>query len=213
MLELPPGPFGTILADPPWAFQTYGKKHTTPHRGTEDHYRVTEGADLAKIPIADLSAPDCALFMWVVDSHLDEALALGRAWGFEFKTCAFVWVKCKLGGWPKIGMGYWTRKQVEQCWLFTKGKPRRLGKGVEQLIHQPRGAHSAKPVEQYARIERLVRGPYLELFSRSAQRGWTAWGDQTGIRDGGLFAEMIEQPDILASDETHTPRIGEEVAP
>jgi N6-adenosine-specific RNA methylase IME4 len=115
-------------------------------------------------------------------------LDLGRAWGFEFKTCAFVWVKSKLGGYPHVGMGYWTRKQTEQCWLFTRGKPKRIGKGVEQLIHCPRGAHSAKPDLQYDAIERLVGGPRLELFARSARPGWSAWGNEVGARDGSLFA-------------------------
>ena len=181
------GKFGCILADPPWAFRTYSGKKATPHRGAHDHYVTTETSALADLPVRACAADDCALFMWVVDSHLEEALQLGRAWGFEFKTCAFVWVKSKLGGWPKVGMGYWTRKQTEQCWLFTRGSPRRLGKGVEQVIHCPRGAHSAKPEQQYDRIEALVGGPYLELFARRTHTGWTAWGDQVGIRDGMLL--------------------------
>lgn len=189
MSPLPSGPFACILADPPWAFRQWSGKNATPHRGTHDHYVTTETTDLSLIPVGDVSAPDCALFMWVVDSHMVEALALAKAWGFEFKTCAFVWVKSKRGGWPVVGMGYWTRKQTEQCWLFTKGSPKRLGKGVEQLIHCPRGAHSAKPDQQYDAIERLVGGPRLELFARSERPGWSAWGNQVGERDGSLFAE------------------------
>jgi N6-adenosine-specific RNA methylase IME4 len=181
------GPFGCVLADPPWAFRTWSGKNGTPHRGAHDHYVTTETMALADIPVAEACAPDCALFMWVVDSHLTEALDLGRAWGFEFKTCAFVWVKSRRGGWPVVGMGYWTRKQTEQCWLFTKGSPKRLGKGVEQLIHCPRGAHSAKPEIQYERIETLVGGPYLELFARTTRPGWTSWGNEAGARDGSLF--------------------------
>lgn len=184
MKPLPDGAFGCILADPPWAFETYGKKHTTPHRGAADHYGVTTTADLQRLPVATLAAKDAALFMWVVDSHLPDALALADAWGFTFKTCAFVWVKAKRGGYPKVGMGYWTRKQTEQCWLFTRGKPRRLGKGVEQLIQCGRGAHSAKPEILYDKIEALVGGPYLELFARSTRLGWTGWGNEVGVRDG-----------------------------
>lgn len=40
------------------------------------------------------------------------------------------------------------------------------------------GAHSEKPAEAHARIERLVAGPYLELFARRPVRGWDAWGNQ-----------------------------------
>lgn len=180
MIPLPKvdGGFGAILLDPPWSFETYGKKHTTPHQGATDHYSVMSASDLRALPVIGSASKDCAMFMWVVDSHLDEALALGAAYGFEFKTCAFVWVKSKRGGYPVVGMGYWTRKQTEQCWLFTRGKPKRLSKGVEQLIHCPRGPHSAKPEVQYDKIEALVGGPYLELFGRRSREGWTTWGNE-----------------------------------
>lgn len=188
MIELPvvEGGFRTILADPPWSFKTYGNRAgTTPHSGADEHYVVASFEDMATIPVASVAARDCALFMWVVDSHFDEALALGKAWGFEFKTCAFVWFKGRNEGVvPKVGMGYWTRKQTEQCWLFTRGKPPRMSKGVEQAIFCGRGRHSAKPDEQYERIEALTGGPYLELFSRLSRPGWQAWGNQTGSRDG-----------------------------
>jgi N6-adenosine-specific RNA methylase IME4 len=186
MTALPPGPFATILADPPWAFETFNGKTGTPHRGAHDHYITTKTDSLCDLPVSGVAAKDAALFMWVVDSHFTEALDLGRAWGFEFKTCAFVWVKSKLGGWPHVGMGYWTRKQTEQCWLFTRGAPRRIGKGVPQIIHCPRGAHSAKPEQQYGLIETLVGGPYLEMFARTTKPGWTAWGNQVGVRDDTL---------------------------
>lgn len=89
MTALPPGPFACILADPPWAFNAFSGKKVTPHRGAHDHYVTTPTDELAKIPVADIAADDAALFMWVVDSHLEEALALGKAWGFNFKTCGW----------------------------------------------------------------------------------------------------------------------------
>lgn len=185
-MTLPAGPFGCILADPPWSFRTYSNKDgQTPHRSAEDHYSTASFDDMASIPVSSVAAKDAALFMWVVNSHLDEAMRLGEAWGFAFKTCAFVWFKGRNEGVvPKVGMGYWTRKQTEQCWLFTRGKPARLSKGVEQAIFCGRGRHSAKPDEQYERIEALVGGPYLEMFSRLSRPGWTAWGNQVGLRDG-----------------------------
>lgn len=181
--------YGCILADPPWGFLTYGKKRTTPHRGAEDHYGTMAHGDLLALPVAEMAAPDCALFMWIVDSHFDEALALGAAWGFSFKTVAFIWLKETANGRqldifkgesdPRISMGYWTRKQAELCLLFTRGKPKRLSKGVRQVIRDPRREHSRKPDEQYARIEALVGGPYLEMFARQQWSGWSAWGNQT----------------------------------
>jgi N6-adenosine-specific RNA methylase IME4 len=183
--------YGVILADPPWAFETYSKIHTTPHRGAQDHYSVVQYEGLSEIPVADWAAKDCALFMWVVDSHLDEALKLGEAWGFKFKTIAFVWSKLTKNGLPKIGMGYWSRKQREICLLFTRGKPKRIGKGVRQLIQAERREHSRKPDEQYARIEALVGGPYLEMFARQAWPGWDSWGNETEKFEREVTAEDL----------------------
>ena len=145
MADLPAGPFGAIMADPPWAFKTYSKTHTTPHRCAEDHYETMGRADNQALDVAAAAAKDCALFMWAVDSHLNEAIELGLAWGFEFKTIAFIWVKTAKSGQPRIGMGYWTRKSAECCLMFTRGKPKRKGKGVRQVIMEQRREHSRKP--------------------------------------------------------------------
>jgi N6-adenosine-specific RNA methylase IME4 len=165
--------YGAILCDPPWAFKTYSGTHTTPHRGVQDHYATMTVSGLKSIPVRDWAAKNCALFMWVVDSHLPGGIGLATAWGFEFKTIAFVWDK------SKIGMGYWTRKQSEVCLLFTCGKPSRLSKGVRQIIRAPRREHSRKPDEIYSSIESLVCGPYLEMFARQQWPGWDSWGDET----------------------------------
>ncbi len=181
--------FPTLLTDPPWGFLTYGKHRTTPHRCAEDHYETMTLEQMAELPVVDIAAPNAALLMWVVDSHFPEALALGKAWGFEFKTCAFIWVKTAKDGEPRISMGYWTRKQTEQCWLFTRGKPRRKSKGVRQIIQAPRREHSRKPDEIYARAEALLDGPYVELFARQRYPGWSQhFGNQSGLMDVGRVA-------------------------
>lgn len=200
MIELPSGPFGAILADPPWQFTTRdGKPDSLPTSATRRHgsrhYSTTSTEDLMKLPVGDVAAKDAALFMWVVDSHFTQALELGAAWGFRFNTCAFVWVKSRgpqLN--PVPGMGFWTRKQVEQCWLFTRGKPKRQSAGVEQLLYSGRGAHSAKPETQYERVEALVGGPYLEMFARITRPGWASWGNQVGVRDPSLGVEALGAP-------------------
>jgi N6-adenosine-specific RNA methylase IME4 len=48
-----------------------------------------------------------------------------------------------------------------------------------QGIIEPRRQHSRKPDCVPGRIERLVAGPYLELFARTQRPGWTVWGNQT----------------------------------
>ena len=178
--------YGAILIDPPWAFRTFGGDNMTPHRSAEDHYKTMKAHEIAGLPIPDLAAKSCVLFMWTVDSHLDESLDLMRFWGFKYKTIAFIWEKLKdnqrdLYDPPpcRIGMGYWTRKQAEICIMGTRGTPKRLSKGVRQIIQSPRREHSRKPDETYSRIEALVEGPYLEMFARQKWNGWDGWGNET----------------------------------
>lgn len=195
-LPVVPGGFACVLADPPWRFDAYSGDGGTPHRTAEDHYPTMRLDDMMALPVADICAADAALFMWVVGSHIDQALRLAEAWGFTYKTDAFYWLKSRLFDAmqpdlftgdvapPRMGFGYWTRKQVEPCLLFTRGRPQRLSKGVRQAIVAPIRDHSRKPNEQYDRIEALVAGPRVELFSRTNRVGWHSWG-----RDVGKFGE------------------------
>jgi N6-adenosine-specific RNA methylase IME4 len=172
-LPTTPGGWGAILCDAPWSFRTYANDNIAPARGQQP-YSVMSLADIAALPVGAVAARNSLLFMWTV-SHLQrEAFDVAEAWGFKPVSIAFVWDK------GHMGMGYWTRQETEICHLFKRGKPRRLSKGVRSLIRAPRREHSRKPDEQYERIERLVDGPYLELFARQAWPGWTVWGAETG---------------------------------
>jgi N6-adenosine-specific RNA methylase IME4 len=180
LLDLPRvGQYGCVLADPPWSFKSWSGKTGTPHRTANDHYKTQPFDSLESLPVSQVCALDCAMFMWTVDSHVDQAIELARGWGFGFKTIAFIWAKTNANGTFRIGMGYWSRKQTETCLLFTRGKPKRMDKGVRQLIVAPRREHSRKPDEQYERVERLVAGPYLEMFARQSRPGWDSWGNET----------------------------------
>ena len=176
---LPRGPFKAILADPPWQFEAYSGPRVA-QRSEHQHYDVIPRSGLRELELP--AADNCALFLWVVDSHLDQGIVLMREWGFEFKTIAFIWVKtCKTDPTrPRMGMGLWTRKQAEICLLGTRGKVSRMDKGVRQVVMAPRREHSRKPEEVHERIERLVEGPYLELFVRRPRDGWAVWGDEVG---------------------------------
>jgi len=160
--------YGAILADPPWHFRTWSANG----KGRSPTYDTMSFEELADMPIVSMGAPDCALFMWVIDSHLQDALDLIQAWQFQYKTIGFIWVK------PSIGLGYWTRKQAEVCLLATRGKPKRIGRAISQVLHAPRREHSRKPDQIYADIEGLVDGPYMELFARQRWPGWDQWGNQ-----------------------------------
>jgi N6-adenosine-specific RNA methylase IME4 len=173
MNQLPEGRFGAILADPPWSFRTYSNAHVAPARG-EQPYAVMSLDDIKALPVADVAAPNSLLFMWTVSHLQSAAFEVADSWGFKPVSIAFVWDK------GRMGMGYWTRQEVEICHLFKRGSPRRLSRGVRSVIRATRREHSRKPDEQYGRIESLVGGPYLELFARQAWVGWSAWGNQVG---------------------------------
>jgi N6-adenosine-specific RNA methylase IME4 len=195
---LPKGHFGAILADPPWRFRTWNNA-TAVQRGTNGtnvcaatHYRTMAIEDIAALPVAKLAAEDCALFLWVCWPTLEDAWELLKSWGFGYKTCAFDWTKAHAGQIDMfrddvdalMGMGYWTRSNTEPCLLATRGRPKRLHADVRQGIIEPRREHSRKPECVHDRIERLVAGPYLELFARATRPGWTTWGNEVGKFDG-----------------------------
>lgn len=186
-----------LLADPAWAFRTYSGKTRTPtqkkFREAEDHYPTMSTAEMCALPVAAIADRHALLAMWVVGSHLPDAFRLAAAWGFE--TCVtdlFYWAKQKLVAAdqvdlftgdiapPRMSMGYHSRKQVEPCLLFSRGKGLPVkAHDVRQLIIAPSASHSRKPGEQYDRIERLygdVRR--IELFARSTRKGWDSWGNE-----------------------------------
>lgn len=184
--DLPRNHFGAIYADPPWSFEVWAKD-TGNGRSASAHYATQSTADLCALPVSDLVAPNSVLFMWACWPTLKDAFALIDAWGFTYKTCAFTWLKANATqiDWLRddadvsVGMGYWTRANSEVCLLATRGKPKRINADVRQGIIEPRREHSRKPACVYERIERLVEGPYLELFARNQRKGWTSWGNET----------------------------------
>lgn len=206
--------YQVILADPPWKFAVRSNKGAA----RSPKYKVMSIEDIKNLPVADLAAKNCVLFMWVTDTHLEIATDVIRSWGFRYKTVGFYWAKTNRAGSSFIGMGYWTRANPEQClvgvdangedsghqWLLsTIGAPKRRAKNVERLIMTPRREHSRKPDELFERIEALVDGPYIELFSRESRPGWTAWGDDAGKFDPvdvrGLLGLMDDVDTLLGA--------------
>jgi N6-adenosine-specific RNA methylase IME4 len=171
--------FGAIMADPPIAFATRSPKGEG--RCPQQHYPCMPLAELTALPIAEIAAADCFLFLWVPLRSVDQVVPLMTAWGFRFSGSAFVWAKQnKSGTGFFMGNGFTTRKNVEVCWLGRRGSPKRRSMGVRELIVAPRREHSRKPDEVYERIEALCEGPYLDLFSRQQRPGWVCVGDESG---------------------------------
>ncbi len=177
-VPFPEGKFGAILADCPWHFDYWSGLGTA--RAAENHYETMTDAEIRALPIASFAADDCALFLWATMPMLPEALQVMAAWSFEYKTVAFAWVKVLADNprKPRLGLGYWTRANAELCLLGTRGSPKRLHRDVSQVIAEPIREHSRKPDCVHERIERLVAGPYIELFGRAPWPGWQVWGDE-----------------------------------
>ena len=177
MNNLPTKKYGVIYADPPWLFKTRSDKGKD--KSPEKHYPCMSLADIISLPVSDIAKPDSVLLMWVCDPLLDQAFKVIDAWGFKFKTVGFTWAKTNsksLGFFT--GLGYWTRGNPEMCLLATKGRPKRIAKDVAQLVVSERRRHSEKPL-LHKEIERLVDGPYIELFARQKPyENWDYWGNE-----------------------------------
>jgi N6-adenosine-specific RNA methylase IME4 len=167
-----------IVADPPWSFETWSDKGKG--RSADRHYRVSTLDDIKALPVRDLAAKDCALFLWTTWPNLFAAREVLEAWGFRYRTLGFIWVKqTRSGAGLHTGCGYWTRSNSEPCLLAARGKRQRRSRKVHSVIMSPVREHSRKPDETYNRIERLLAGLRIELWARqSERRGWSYWGDE-----------------------------------
>lgn len=170
--------YQAALIDPPWLERGGGKIK----RGADKHYDLVKTKDMPAVirscPYWGQMAEVSYLFMWVTNNFLKDGLWLMEELGYRYIT-NFVWTK------DRIGLGQYARGQHELLLMGVRGKANRirkktagstwLGQGVI-----PRRAHSQKPDEQHPLVEHISPGPYLELFAREPQEGWTAWGDEIG---------------------------------
>ena len=177
-----------IYADPPWQ---YNDKSL--HRGgAERHYNTMKIDDIINLNIKEITDTNCCLFLWATFPLIKHSFNVITAWGFEYKTCAFVWIKTNKrtninqtiflpehhfdSFW---GMGHWTRSNAEICLLAIKGKPKRKSANVHQLIYEPISNHSKKPTSVYNKIINLCGDlNKIELFARKQRSGWDSWGNE-----------------------------------
>lgn len=162
---LPPGGFGTILVDPPWPLQS-----------GEKHYRTMSLARITALPVGRLAARDAHLWLWTTNALLPKAYEVAEAWGFTVRS-PLTWVKFRLG----LGGRYQLRNATEQLLFCTRGRAPLGSRSQPTWFNAPVTEHSRKPAEQFAIIERVSPGPYLELFARrrpESNQPWAVWGDQ-----------------------------------
>jgi N6-adenosine-specific RNA methylase IME4 len=166
--QQPPKRFRTILADPPWDIQQKGA------RGAQRHYPLMSLDQIKAMPIADLAEDNAHLWLWVTNATLRQGYDVAEAWGFTVRS-PLTWIMFKLG------LGAYLRNATEHILFATRGKAPVNFRSQPTWINAPLQEHSVKPEEQFAIIERVSRGPYLELFARrrpSSNRDWSVWGNQ-----------------------------------
>lgn len=153
-IPFPNKKYSVIYADPPWS---YADKNCI--GAAEAQYHCMNVNDICALPVKDIAADNCVLFLWATYPMLKEALKVIEAWGFTYKSIAFQWVKLNRSGFGFFyGLGRWTRGNTEPCLLAVKGKPSRNSNSVSQLIFAPVGRHSQKPAETRDRIIQLMGG-------------------------------------------------------
>lgn len=184
--ELPSKKYSVIYADPPWHYGgklQFDKSSKAADKldssknifisAAEFKYPTLKTKDLMKIPVSSICEDDCLLFMWVTNPHLAQGIQLGEAWGFEYKTVAFVWDKMV------HNPGQYTMSYCELCLVFKRGKiPRPRGaRNIKQLVRSPRRGHSMKPDEIKDDIMKMFpTQSKIELFARRKADGWDEWG-------------------------------------
>ena len=170
-----PRKFNILYADPPWKYE-----RNKVQGAAENHYPTMSIEQLCALDVEKITDENCALFLWSTFPFLPEALRLIKAWGFTYKTTAFVWLKQnrKNKDWF-FGLGFWTRGNAEICLLATKGKPKRKSAKVSQLIISPIDKHSKKPDIVREKIVELMGDlPRIELFARQTTPGWEVFGNE-----------------------------------
>lgn len=184
--------YGTILADPPWPYDSPRAVVGNGGRGSQKgraadiiqadvlaHYGVMSVEEIKNLPIKKLGLPNSHLYLWTTNSFMVEAHEVARAWGFTPKTI-LTWAKVKAGQSHQASMktGYWFRSATEHIIFAVRGRQRLIGPAAPTLYFHRRLPHSVKPDLFYEVIEKQSPGPYLELFARNVRDGWDAWGNE-----------------------------------
>ncbi|WP_205660949.1 MT-A70 family methyltransferase [Amycolatopsis vastitatis] len=168
ILPAMPKQFRTILADPPWDVLQKGGY------GAGRHYQLMTLERIKAMPVGDLAENNAHLWLWVTNATLRDGYDVAASWGFTVRS-PLTWVKFR------IGLGSYLRNTTEHLLFCTRGKAPVQFRSQPTWFTAPVQDHSHKPEEQYALIERVSPGPYLELFARrrpSSNANWSVWGNQ-----------------------------------
>lgn len=186
--DVPGGPFGTAVADPPWSLLADGPAvDSAPGRPRTARRGALSLDDIAALPVQDSMANPSHCYLWVPHAFAAEGLHVLRSWGYDYKTM-IVWAKrASRGGFDGGCGGFYFREVTEMVLFGVRGKLRTLPPGrkqvnmIEAAPGEPHGAGDGtrlRPSELYEIAEDCSPGPYVELFTRHGQNRrarWSGW--------------------------------------
>jgi N6-adenosine-specific RNA methylase IME4 len=185
---LEPFAFDLIMADPPWRFDLWSERGE--EKSPQAQYATMDLDAIKALPVADLAAQDCLLWLWATFPMLPDALAVMDAWGFRYVTGG-AWAKRTRHDKAAFGTGYVLRSSCEPFLIGKIGDPkttravRNIVTTEALLIEAEALGHSRKPADAYAAAEALMPDARrADLFSRRSRPGWEAWGNEAGKFDG-----------------------------
>lgn len=214
-------PARVLLADPPWE---YNDRREFRLDNPEDKAKFGIGAagryemgcmstdelcDMVHL-VREVTTRDSYLLLWATCPRLPDCIRVGEAWGFEYKTKLFSWVKTTPGGKLVHNPGRYSHSNTEDVLLFRRRGSTcwhpSTGYRPHQVVMEPRPTadgkpiHSAKPEAVQDRLDTWLDpyiggAPKIELFARRRRPGWVCMGgDISGndIRyDLALLARLI----------------------
>jgi N6-adenosine-specific RNA methylase IME4 len=177
----PEGEFAVIATDYPWKYEDALDGSDAVRGGCP--YPQMEIEEICKVPLP--VAKDCAVFVWVTNSHLVDPKAYAVVAQSLFDRYQLVpkqirtWRKVTIDGTrDKFGGGHVWRNNTEHLVRFERGRPVFAPVTQTTCFDAPLGEHSEKPKRAYDDIEALCPGgPKLEMFARDEVReGWVTTG-------------------------------------
>lgn len=171
--SIPYSSYETLVVDPPWLYRNINTGGSM-ISGSSSKYPVLTNEQVKDLPIKHISKKDAILFLWITTPKKYEIATSGilEAWGFSYKTTVY-WRKIM-----SLGMGFWFRGQVEECWLCIKGKVPSFRLQQPNIIQSKVRNHSQKPEEFWKLIEPIVKYPAIELFAREYRERWDSFGNE-----------------------------------
>ena len=59
----------------------------------KQYYQTMSTEDICNLPVRNITTDNAILLIWATFPNIAETIKVIEAWGFTYKTAAFVWVK------------------------------------------------------------------------------------------------------------------------